>query len=127
LDAKQQFQDTGRFPPGDLSVSPISELVFQFGIFFAPLGGWAYGLAGRLLNHCFGPALLGLPGFVAWLGVFFSLSYFDGGTLALSTSREPLFLAAILLGAGALWRRLSLRFGESAASIPSAGGTAATR
>jgi hypothetical protein len=113
IDAKHEFAETARFPPGDMPVCPISEFIFQFGTLFAPLGGLAYGLVARLLNLTQVPAAQRLPRLVAWAGVFIALSYFDGGTLALSGIREPLFLAVLLSGLAAIGG-LMLRRGELA-------------
>jgi hypothetical protein len=105
LDAKQQFQDTGRFLHGDMPVSPIAEFIFQIGA-FAPVGGLLYGFAARLLNRTHEASAERLSRFVAWTGSFIVLSFFDGGTVALAGLREPLFLAALLGALGALLERL---------------------
>jgi hypothetical protein len=104
FDAKKQFVDTGRFPPADMPVSPISEFIFQFGAIFAPLGGVLYGLAARLANASQRRAVSSLPRFIAWLGLVIALSFFDGGTIAFMATREPLALALVLWGITYVWQ-----------------------
>jgi hypothetical protein len=96
LSAEQQLRALPRFPFVDLSVTPLTEAVFQVGPWIAPLGGLLYGGMARFANATSARALASGPGLVAWLGFVLFLAHFDGGTAVLSGVREPLFFALVI-------------------------------
>jgi hypothetical protein len=104
-------------PTTDFGFSPIAEFVFQFGLWLAPLGGLLYGLACRLVNATCRRALAGGPASIAWLACVVSLSYFDAGTAAFSSLREPLVLAGVLGVVLALYNRASLGHGGGRSAV----------
>jgi hypothetical protein len=114
IDVKQELFDTGRFPKGDIPVSPITEFIFEFGVFAAPLGGIAYGLAARLANRFYPSAIGRLSRFVPWMAFFTGIAYFDAGTTTLSAIREPIIIGILLSLLAAIWRRIRAREGQMA-------------
>ncbi len=107
LSAQAQLHRMGRFPDVDLTVTPVTEFVLQVGPLWAPIGGILYGFLARLVNKWRQRAATSMPRFVAWLGLFIALSYFDGGTAALMGVREPLLAALAIWLASAAWRSVS--------------------
>lgn len=96
LSARAQLLKTGRFPEFDLAVSPVTEFVFELGVLLAPFGGALYGFMGRLVTALSSPAIRSLPIFVIWASLTTKLCYFDSGTNAIMSMREPLGIALVL-------------------------------
>jgi len=116
MDARMQMLRTGRFPVTDIPVSPITELTYDLGLFFAPLGGLLYGALARLATRTAGRASATLHGFVAWAALVSAICIFDNGAFILFVGgREPFGLAAILWLVG---RPFEVR--PSAARLPRA-------
>jgi len=104
-------------PATDFGFSPIAEFVFQFGLWLAPLGGLLYGLACRIVNATCRRAMAGGPAGIAWLACVVSLSYFDAGTTAFASLREPLVLTGVLGVVLALYNRGSIGHGGGRSGV----------
>jgi hypothetical protein len=108
LSPNQHLADTGRFPPIDLSVSPIAEFTFEFGQWLAPLGALAYAFLGRWLSALTPRAMRSLPVCLLWASLTVNLAIFDGGTVEIVASvRDLVALVILMLVAGLVERKSS--------------------